>query len=60
MIDASLQLSGANRAWTVSLWGKNLGDELVTRSQVAVAVIGQNYVNYAPPRTYGVTYSRSF
>jgi iron complex outermembrane receptor protein len=60
MIDASLQLSGANRAWTLSLWGKNLGDELVTRSQVAVAVIGQNYVNYAPPRTYGVTYSRSF
>lgn len=55
MLDASIDLHDAGEKWRLSIWGKNLNDELVTRSQVAVPAMGQNFVTYAPPRTAGVT-----
>lgn len=55
MLDASIDFHDAAGKWMVSIWGKNLGDELVTKSQVAVPAMGQNYVTYAPPRTAGIT-----
>mgnify|MGYP002713135305 CR=1 FL=1 len=60
MLDASLDFHNAEGTWRVSIWGKNLDDELVTQSQVAVAPLGQNYVTYAPPRTAGVTVTWSY
>jgi len=60
ILDARLDFTDAEGRYRLSIWGKNLTDELVTRSQVAVPVMGQNYVNYAPPRTYGVTFTWNY
>ena len=49
-------------AWTITAWGKNLGDEdVVMASNFGAAVIGgTRLVNYNPPRTFGVTLRRGF
>jgi len=60
IVDARLDFTDAEGRYRLSIWGKNLTDELITRSQVAVAAIGQNFVNYAPPRTYGVTFTWNY
>lgn len=60
LLDVSLNLSNADASWTVSLWGKNVTDELYTLSQVSIPAIGQNYVTYGAPRTYGVSLSYDF
>ncbi len=60
MLDARIDFLDTQGRYRVSIWGKNLNDELVTRSQVAVAAIGQNFVTYAPPRTYGVTFTWNY
>ena len=51
--DARLIYTAASDAWSVSLWGKNLSDE-VTRSFQG-AFLGANFGAYAPPRTYGLS-----
>jgi iron complex outermembrane receptor protein len=58
--DAGIQF--ANRADTMRLyfWTKNLTDELVAMHQVAVPAVGQSYVHFSEPRTYGVTASFNF
>lgn len=44
--------------WSVSLWGKNLSDE-VTRTFQAT-FLGANFGAYAPPRTYGLTFNWTY
>ncbi|MDZ4361875.1 TonB-dependent receptor [Brevundimonas sp.] len=51
--DARIIYTDASARWSVSLWGKNLGDE-VTRSFQG-AFLGANFGAYAPPRTYGLS-----
>ncbi len=53
MYDARLIYTDASDRWSVSLWGKNLSDE-VTRSFQG-AFLGANFGAYAPPRTYGLS-----
>lgn len=58
-IDARLALTAPGGRWTLSLWGKNLNDQLVATYVTAFAPFGQRLVPYAPPRTFGVTLSYS-
>lgn len=51
--DARIIYSAPSDRWSVSLWGKNLGDE-VTRSFQG-SFLGANFGAYAPPRTYGLS-----
>ncbi|MDP2212860.1 TonB-dependent receptor [Phenylobacterium sp.] len=52
-VDARVIFTDASRHWTVSLWGKNLTDE-VTRTFQSV-FLGANFGAYNPPRTYGLS-----
>jgi iron complex outermembrane recepter protein len=60
LLDVSLDLTHASKSWTLSFWGKNVTDTLYTLSQVSVPAIGQNYVTYGAPRTYGVSLMLDF
>lgn len=51
--DARAVYTAPGDHWSVSLWGKNLTDE-VTRTFQAV-FLGANFGAYNPPRTFGVT-----
>lgn len=51
--DARAVYSAPGDHWSVSLWGKNLSNE-VTRTFQAV-FLGANFGAYNPPRTFGVT-----
>lgn len=53
LYDARIIYTNASDAWSVSLWGKNLSDE-VTRSFQGT-FLGANFGAYAPPRTYGLS-----
>ncbi len=52
-VDARVIFTDPSRRWTVSLWGKNLTDE-VTRTFQSV-FLGANFGAYNPPRTYGLS-----
>jgi iron complex outermembrane receptor protein len=54
-LDARLAATSPDGRWEVSLWGKNLTDELVATYANGFAPYGQVVVPYAPPRTYGLT-----
>lgn len=54
-LDARLSLSGPGDRWEVSLWGKNLTDELTPTYVTYFGPFRQILTPYAPPRTYGVT-----
>lgn len=41
--------------WSVSLWGKNLSDEVTRTFQGTF--LGANFGAYAPPRTFGLTFN---
>ncbi|MBO9560433.1 MAG: TonB-dependent receptor [Caulobacter sp.] len=41
--------------WSVALWGKNLSNEVTRTFQGSF--LGANFGAYAPPRTFGVTFS---
>lgn len=60
MLDASVDFAPADKDWRITLWGKNLDDELVARSMVSVPAAGQNFVSYADPRTYGLTFTVNY
>lgn len=57
-VDGRIILSDPTDSWTLSLWGKNLTDE-VTRTFQAT-FLGANFGAYNPPRTYGLTFSWGF
>jgi iron complex outermembrane receptor protein len=58
--DVGIQFANLEETMRLSFWCKNLTDELVAMHQVSVPALGQNYVTFSEPRTYGVTASFSF
>ncbi len=58
LLDASLRLQPANANWALTLWGKNLTDELY--SQLGLPFLGDLVEVWGPPRTYGVDFTYSF
>ena len=54
--DASANFTSAEGAWTLSIWGKNLDDELYTVSKLP-GTLGAATTLWAPPRTYGVSFN---
>ncbi|PKP82670.1 MAG: hypothetical protein CVT79_04305 [Alphaproteobacteria bacterium HGW-Alphaproteobacteria-18] len=56
-LDARLALTLPDDRWEVSLWGKNLTDELVPTYVTYFGPFRQTLVPYTPPRTYGVSLS---
>ncbi len=52
-LDASAGYITANNRWAISLWAKNLTDELNVSSNFEL--FGTIYRNYTAPRTFGVT-----
>lgn len=59
VVDASMRYTSGGGNWEVTLWGKNLGDELVTSHSI-VSSFGGSVELFAPPRTYGVTANYRF
>jgi iron complex outermembrane receptor protein len=58
LFDASLRFQPPNADWNVTVWGKNLTDELYAVN--AQAFFGDLMNFYGAPRTYGVDLSYSF
>lgn len=63
MVDARIGLTNPNDTWTVSLWGKNLLDEVyypsaTTVGAAALGVVGLTYAGM--PRTYGIDLRYTF
>ncbi|WP_417590551.1 TonB-dependent receptor [Parasphingorhabdus sp.] len=54
-LDARFSIAGENEQWELSVWGKNLTDELVPTYVTYFAPFQQILTPYAPPRTYGMT-----
>jgi iron complex outermembrane receptor protein len=54
-VDARVIYTSLGDKWSVSLWGKNLSDELTRTYQATF--LGANFGAYNPPRTYGATFS---
>jgi len=50
---------GDDRRWSLSVWGRNLSDEVFRTSTNADGIFG-NYSNWNEPRTYGVTFTYSY
>jgi iron complex outermembrane receptor protein len=46
--------------WEVALWGKNLSDERYVTQGVNNLALGIGFRVYGAPRTYGVSFSKSF
>jgi iron complex outermembrane receptor protein len=53
LVNGSVGFGDQDGNWELSLWGKNLGDELYETGKSDV--IGSVLVSYGAPRTYGVT-----
>jgi len=58
LIDASVRLNGPQQNWAVTLWGKNITDELY--SQLGLPFLGDLVEVWGPPRTYGIDFTYSF
>lgn len=56
VVDASAKYSSADESWDVTLWGKNLSDELYSVHHINGSLGGATRI-YAPPRTYGVSFN---
>ena len=56
--DASLRVQPPGAAWSVTVWGKNLTDELY--AVAAQTFFGDLMNYYAPPKTYGVDLKYEF
>lgn len=54
--DASANYTSADGAWTVSIWGKNLDDELYAAHKILGTFGGVTNL-WAPPRTYGASFN---
>jgi iron complex outermembrane receptor protein len=58
LLDASVRVQPPSGHWVLTLWGKNLGDELY--SQLGLPFLGDLVEVWGPPRTYGVDLTYSF
>ncbi|MBS0474626.1 MAG: TonB-dependent receptor, partial [Proteobacteria bacterium] len=58
-LDASVKYVSPNKMWDLSVWGKNLTDELIERHSI-VGTFGGSTELYMPPRTFGVTANVKF
>ena len=56
VVDASIRFTSASERWDVSLWGRNLSDELYAVHHISGSFGGATKI-WAPPRTYGVTFN---
>ena len=56
VLDASAKYTSANGDWDLTLWGKNLDDELYSVHHISGSLGGATRI-YAPPRTYGATFN---
>lgn len=54
--DASVNYTSAEGSWVVSLWGKNLDDELYAAHKILSTFGGVTNL-WAPPRTYGASFT---
>ena len=59
VVDASVRYTSSGGKWDITVWGKNLSDELVTSHSI-VSSFGGSVELFAPPRTYGLTANYSF
>lgn len=50
--------SGAD--WDISVWGKNLADKRYVTQGVNALALGSGFRVYGPPRTWGVSFAKSF
>jgi len=58
-VDASVSWTSVDESWMVDVWGKNLTDQLqITNRIVDPTAVTSEY--YMPPRTYGVTVTKTF
>ena len=62
LINARLTLEPNDGEWTVSLYGKNMTDELVSKFNLVNSFLfgSGHLVTYAPPRTYGIEATYNF
>lgn len=53
LVDASMTYTSANEKWELSLWGKNLTNEVYWNS--IINLFGTQFTTFAAPRTYGLS-----
>lgn len=58
LLNASVRFVSTDESWNVTLWGKNLNDELYRVNSIAVADSG--FTRIGPPRTWGLTFNAYF
>ena len=56
MWDASANYTSEDGSWTLSIWGKNLDDELYASHKILGTFGGATNL-WAPPRTYGASFN---
>ncbi len=60
VVNMRLTLEGADSRWSVSLWGRNLGEEEYETTKFDSQPIGYNYTLVGAPLTYGAEFSFNF
>jgi iron complex outermembrane receptor protein len=62
LVNAGLKFTSANDRWSVDIWGRNLGNELVITNNIITAPLFSSVRvgSVAPPRTFGVTFGLNF
>lgn len=58
-LDASIKYESPNKTWDLTIWGKNLTDELIEKHSI-VGTLGGSAELYMPPRTYGASFNVKF
>jgi iron complex outermembrane receptor protein len=58
LLDARIGLSSDDKSWSVSLWGKNLTDELYRVN--IISFFGEEVSQFGAPRTYGLDLTLKF
>lgn len=56
-VNASLSIASDDGKWSISLWGKNLTDDVHTQTSYTVGTLSVGYDLMNNPRTYGVAVS---
>jgi len=56
VLDASVRFTSADERWDVTLWGKNISDELYAVHHINGSFGGATKI-WAPPSTYGVSFN---
>jgi iron complex outermembrane receptor protein len=57
VVDASVKFTAASERWDVTLWGKNLGDELYPVHHINGSFGAGATKIWGPPRTYGISFN---